>query len=70
VITSILGKEQRLESWQTVFCVAGAIYCVGAAIYFVLVQAKPQKWNFVDSAPEETELEKSTDQKKLEVPKM
>ena len=33
-------------------------------------QAKPQKWNFVDSAPEETELEKSTDQKKLEVPKM
>jgi len=70
VITNILGKEQSLESWQTVFCVAGAIYCVGAAIYFVLVQAKPQKWNFVDSASEETELEKSTDQKKLQVPKM
>ena len=38
VITNILGKEQTLESWQTVFWTAGAIYCTGAAIYFFLVQ--------------------------------
>ena len=38
VITNILGKEQTLESWQAVFCTAGAIYCTGAAIYFALIQ--------------------------------
>jgi len=58
VITGILGKEQTLEKWQTVFCTAGTIYCMGATIYFFLVQAEPQKWNFVEQNATETETEK------------
>jgi len=65
VITNILGKEQTLESWQAVFCTAGAIYCTGAAIYFALIQAEPQKWNFVDTVTEE--IEKPKDQQETEV---
>ena len=42
VITNILGKEQTLESWRTVFWIAGTIYCAGAAIYFFLVQVNMQ----------------------------
>ena len=38
VITGILGNEKTLESWQTVFWLTGAIYCTGAALYFILVQ--------------------------------
>jgi len=64
VITGILGNEKTLESWQTVFWLTGAIYCTGAALYFILVQAEPQKWNFVEENAAETETgkEKAKDQ--------